>query len=192
MIFNLYLNFVYKTSKINFIEQGKKIDYNNSIIGFWHGESCCNYLICKHFKDKAIDIIVTEDKRGDYISNILEKYKVTPLRVGDGCRAKDKLREIITTAQIPNRIFMVALDGPLGPYHVPKKLAFMLSNKSNKQLGIIRTDVKRKIILKRWDKYIIPLPFNNITFNIEGNDIISNEFLNNFKYIQEMGYTIKG
>ncbi|ONI44474.1 hypothetical protein AN641_06720 [Candidatus Epulonipiscioides gigas] len=193
-LFILYLNFVYKSSKINFIEQGKKIEYNNCIMGIWHGESCCDYLMCKYFahKNVDIDIIVTEDKRGDYISGILKKYGITPLRAGDGLRLKKTLKEINDIAQIQNRMLVIALDGPLGPYQVPKKLGFMLSNKSNKQMSIIRTNVKRKISLtKRWDKYIIPLPFNEITFNIEGNDVVDNQFLKNFKHNQTMGYNIK-
>lgn len=183
-ILNKYINFVYKTSKIKLIENGSNYSYNDSIVGFWHGESFCNYILFKHIENKKLNlkVIVTKDKRGDYISNFCKYYKVEALRIPDGLKIKSYINYIKEVSKIENSSLAVSLDGPIGPLHQPKKLAFMLSNHSKKDFIKIDTKIKRKKILnKRWDKYIIPLPFNDIIFYVDKIDYIKPEDLNNFK-----------
>jgi len=59
----------------------------------------------------------------------------------------------------------IALDGPYGPHHIPKKFVLITSLVTKKKIQLISIKVKRKIQLNnRWDKYIVPLPFNVIEF----------------------------
>lgn len=57
----------------------------------------------------------------------------------------------------------VALDGPLGPRHEPKKLAFYLSEHAEEAFVGISLSYSSCIRLtRRWDKYVIPLPFTTV------------------------------
>ena len=179
----MYVEFVYKSSTITIIENVENNNYNDCILGFWHGDSFSNYLLLKDIKKRSInlDVIVTADRRGDYISDICKNYNVNPIRVSDGVKIKESLKEVKNISNIANRSFMVSLDGPRGPKHIPKKLAFMLSNNSKKDFVIISSKIDKKIELKnRWDNYVIPLPFNNIEFYIEREKYIDKEILKNF------------
>ncbi len=61
---------------------------------------------------------------------------------------------------------IITLDGPLGPIHQPKEFPFFMGLILKYQLLPISVTVKHKIRLtRRWDNYIIPLPFNKINFH---------------------------
>ncbi|HWQ78471.1 MAG TPA: hypothetical protein VN381_06630, partial [Anaerovoracaceae bacterium] len=71
------------------------------------------------------------------------------------------IRNIINNKDAAN--LAISLDGPLGPYHVPKDFAFVSALLTKRKLMPIAIRVRRKIELKRrWDRYKIPLPFNEI------------------------------
>lgn len=185
-LFIVYLELVFKTSNIVLTEF--KFDINNSIIGFWHGDSySVNLVIKKLISEKfSLNVIVTADARGNYIENVLKKYKVKALRMPDGIKMKSFLRDLKLVSKKENESVAISLDGPLGPYHIPKKIGFSLSREANKKFIGIKLDYSRKISLKsRWDKYIIPLPFTTIKININDFGMVTLEDLKNFKYYSE-------
>lgn len=72
------------------------------------------------------------------------------------------------------RSVAIAMDGPLGPRHIPKKLIYFLSEKSNARLTGVTLSYSRKISLRnRWDHYRIPLPFSRITVRFDDYDVAS-------------------
>lgn len=159
-----YIEFVYKTSKIKIAGKVDILNENNDekfIIGFWHGESYCYYPL---LKNRKICVITTKSKRGDYISNIIEYFGYTPIRVADVSKGNNyifKIRDKINGSE--KRNLGLALDGALGPYHIPKKFAIFIAKASKRRIVTISIKVRYKInLLNRWDKYIIPLPFNKI------------------------------
>ncbi|MDV4150546.1 hypothetical protein R0131_06830 [Clostridium sp. AL.422] len=185
-LFIAYLELVFKTSKIVLNEFN--FDINNSIIGFWHGDSYSMNLVVKKIineKDR-LNVIVTADTRGNYIENVLKKYKVKALRMPDGIRMKSFLRDLRLISKEENESIAIALDGPLGPYHIPKKIGFSLSKEANKKFIGIKLDYSNKISLKnRWDKYSIPLPFTTIKINIIDFGVVTSDNLISFKDYSE-------
>ena len=63
----------------------------------------------------------------------------------------------------------LTLDGPAGPYHKPKKFVLLTALLAKRRMVLMSFKFKRKIELKkRWDKYMIPLPFNKVTIHFYG------------------------
>lgn len=180
-----YLELVYRTSKVEFDrEELKGETLNDCIVGFWHGNSYVMNLLLKDVMKDQINprIIVTADKRGDYIEGMIKKYGGSTLRMPDGLRMKRVLKELKEESKRKNSTLCVALDGPLGPIHEVKKLGFMLANEGERPLIGIRIDLSRKFtIKKRWDNYAIPLPFSKIKFKACNFGEIDKNFLANFK-----------
>lgn len=86
------------------------------------------------------------------------------LRVPDGFASFGALKGILQNAYERTRSIAVALDGPLGPRHEPKKLAFYLSEQAQEDFVGISVSYSSKLRLGwRWDKYVIPLPFSTVT-----------------------------
>lgn len=164
-----YINFVYSTSKI-IIYGDKEVLTQESrekvIALFWHGDTYCLYPALKGSK---LYVAVTRDRRGDYISGICNYFGYQTIRIPDlpdGGNYLFKIKNIVNKKDVSN--LAISLDGPLGPYHVPKDFAFVTALLTKRKLMPIAISVKRKIeFQKRWDNYKLPLPFNEIILDFK-------------------------
>ena len=163
-----YIKFVYKTSKI--VSTGK-YDYLDSahdekfIIVFWHGDSYCLY---PYLSGQGLYVITTNNGRGDYINLICNHFGYKTIRVPDESEGGNflfKIRREINGPSCAN--LTITLDGPLGPYHMPKRFPFITAVLTKRKVLPLTINCKRKIQLNgRWDKFIIPLPFNRIELHV--------------------------
>lgn len=168
LLFYSYLKIVRRTSKFRIV--GEKAFQRNNIAGFWHEDSYTMNLVLGALCRKGADIavVVTADPRGDYVTYMVEQSGGSTIRMHDGVGSRVAMKTLKEEACIAGRTVAVALDGPLGPRHVPKKIAFYLSELSQKEFLGIRIAYSRKISLtRRWDHYVIPLPFSKITVYLE-------------------------
>ena len=95
------------------------------------------------------------------------------LRVPDGYRAFAALKRIVQDSYERTHSIAVALDGPLGPRHEPKKLAFYLSEHAEEEfVGISRSYSSCIPLSHRWDKYVIPLPFSKVSVAVKNYGIV--------------------
>lgn len=143
---------------------------SSQIFGFWHEDSFFMNLVLKNLaKDTApVDVVVTADTRGDYIEYMLQKCGGKAIRIPDGYAAFGALKLLMQHSYEQARSLAVALDGPLGPRHEPKKLAFYLSEQKGEDF--VGISVRYSACLRmfwRWDKYVVPLPFSRITVAVK-------------------------
>lgn len=161
----------------------EKLD-NNQMVGYWHSDSYPMQLLLKkiQYDFRSISVIVTADKRGDYIEQMIESFGAKALRVRDGLKMKETFSNILNEAQKEGKVLATALDGPLGPLHKPKRLLFLLAKQADKEMVYVYFTYSRCIRLKnRWDNYVIPLPFTTIQAHVESIGKITNEELNGIK-----------
>lgn len=120
-VFLGYLKLLEKTVKIEWQEE--TLSGNSQIFGFWHEDSFFMNLVLKNLAEKTapVDVVVTADTRGDYIQYMIEKCGGSTLRIPDGYAAFGALKKLMQTSYEQTRSMAVALDGPLGPRHEPKK-----------------------------------------------------------------------
>lgn len=164
----LYLKLLEKT--VTFTWQHFERLGENQVIGFWHEDSLIMNLILKKIAENGIvvSVLVTGDDRGDYIEYIVEKCGGKAMRMDYETRNIGLLKELLRELDEEEHSVAIAMDGPLGPRHEPKKITFFLSEKGNAPLVRVTLGYKRKLILKkRWDHYRIPLPFARITVQFE-------------------------
>ncbi|NLP33970.1 MAG: hypothetical protein GX359_02115 [Clostridiales bacterium] len=186
-IFNIYLKLVAATGSLTVIHEERI--HNNTMVGYWHGDSCCMQLVLRRIarKQEKFHVIVTADKRGDVIEEMLRPYKARALRLPDGWKMRPFLKELLSFAKNEDGILAASMDGPLGPLHEPKKLLFLLASEAEKRVVYIHFKYKRVLRLRhRWDNYVIPLPFSKITAIVEDLGTITKEELKNFKEIKDM------
>ena len=126
-LFVNYLRWIERTVTIRWDEENRYGD--SQIFGFWHEDSFFMNLVLEKLAHKTtpVDVIVTADTRGNYIENMVKRCGGNALRVPDGYKAFAALKKIIQDSYEKTHSIAVALDGPLGPRHEPKKLAFYLS-----------------------------------------------------------------
>ena len=172
-LFTKYLDFIERTVKIQWYEENHYGD--SQIFGFWHEDSFFMNIVLDKLSAKTtpVDVIVTADTRGNYIENMVQKSGGNALRVPDGFKAFTALKKIVQDSYEKTHSIAVALDGPLGPRHEPKKLAFYLSEHAQEEFVGISLSYSSCLRLKRrWDKYVIPLPFTTVTVAVKDYGVV--------------------
>lgn len=196
-IWHFYIELVAKTSRIKFI--GLEEIQPNRMIGFWHEDSYCVQLILRKLKkmgkmqDDKFDVIVTKERRGDYIADMIKKYGASPMRLPDGMEMRSFMKDLKQDSKKEGSTLVAAMDGPNGPYHKPKRLLFLLAHEAGKGFSYARFEKKGVMrLLWRWDKYRIPLPFTRMTCRIDYFGNIEQANLRSFdEYVAEHFQDIK-
>jgi len=151
------------TSHITYSGLDKLQDAN--IVGFWHEDSFVSHLVLKELEtlNQKATVLVSGKWRGNVIQEMIEHFQGEVFRVSYKEKTVEQFKRLFQDAKTTSNIVVMAFDGPKGPRHKIKKIAFLLSNKNNKNLIAMKVHYKRKIrLFARWDHYVIPLLFNKI------------------------------
>ena len=159
-----YLRFVYATSKVIWEGRPELLAGDETFaVGFWHGDSFCYY---PQLQKRGDVIVSTVHKRGGIVVALGRSFGYNSVRLPDEHNPDASLlslRRMLSGAEDHNICF--SMDGPLGPYHVPARFFLTAAVLTKKRILLVSVRVKRKLHLqKRWDKYMIPLPFSRFTF----------------------------
>ncbi len=180
-VFLAYTKLLLKTCRFRI--ENRELFHTGIMFGFWHEDCYSMELLLSELSKEHRNIcaIVTVNTRGDYIEDTLSHNGGEALRIPDGMEMKAAFRKMLETARRPDLIMAAALDGPAGPYREPKKLLFMLAREREKHVVYAHFTYKHIIRLKkRWDKYVIPLPFSRVTARFESLGVIDKQRLANF------------
>lgn len=161
---------------------------DNTIIGFWHTDIYGMQLVLREVvkRVKKVNIIVTTKKRGDRIEAMIAYNGGNAVRTPDGMEMRKIFKEIIEVAKTPDEVLAVALDGPDGPIHEPKKLSFLMAKESGKKMVYIKFHYTRFIhSRKRWDKLRCPLPWSRFWAEVVEIGPVDKVMLANFKEYKE-------
>lgn len=172
-LFTNYLKWIERTVTIRWEEENRYGD--SQIFGFWHEDSFFMNLVLEKLAHKTapVDVIVTADTRGNYIESMVKRCGGNALRVPDGYKAFAALKKIVQDSYEKTHSMAVALDGPLGPRHEPKKLAFYLSEHAEEEfVGITLSYSSCLRVKRRWDKYVIPLPYTTVAVAVKNYGVV--------------------
>lgn len=185
-LFFSYLKLLEKTVKIEWVNENAFAF--NHVVGFWHEDSFAMNLVLKHMKEReeTIEVLVTADERGEYIQHMIEKCGGKAVRIGYGFCNAGTMKELLRSLKSERKSLAIAMDGPLGPRYVPKKMTFFLSEKSRSELVGVTLSYSRKLALKsRWDHYRIPLPFSKIKVQFDNYGVADSRSIPHVKTCQQ-------
>lgn len=177
-----YLKLIERTSRIDFYGIDKLS--KNFQVGFWHQDSLimCLALRIVSREGMPVTVVMTADPRGDTIEEVVKAFDGGVFRLSyTGQAARGALKSLISHVKESGANVATPLDGPLGPLYDPKKFMFLLANKTERSFVGVHVEYARKISLsRRWDNYIIPLPFNKIKVHVYNMGPVSDENLRDF------------
>ena len=128
-----YLKLLEKTVRIEW--QQPECYRGHNVIGFWHEDSFAMNLALRAMeRDAAVSVLVTPDEQGQYFQYLLERLGKDAVRIGYGFCNAGTLKDILESLRDNKRSVAIAMDGPFGPRHIPKKLTYFLSEKSQTEL----------------------------------------------------------
>ena len=128
------------------------------ILCFWHGK----YIpVLPIFQGYRACVLTSLSSRGNVIGEICRNFGYDYVQIAD--RGGESSMKIMEEALSRSRAAAIAVDGPLGPYHVVKKGVTMLASALGYHLLPLSLETENKKVQKhRWDRMEVPLPFSRI------------------------------
>ena len=141
---------------------------------FWHEQLSIfvTYAVRLVGADKFTIVTLGGDPRGDILSAFASSLGAMPYGVdmhGNPMEAGRKVLRIIEAMKSGKDSFL-APDGPDGPAFAPKAGASFLARKAGAAVIPVGAFTKTGYALRRWDRYLIPLPFSRLRM-VFGNPI---------------------
>jgi lysophospholipid acyltransferase (LPLAT)-like uncharacterized protein len=138
------------------------------IFAFWHNRIllCPNayQIYSRRRKNSKAAAIASASRDGAFLSAILARFKIQPVRGSSYQRGPQALLELTSWAQRGYDL-AIAPDGPRGPrYHVYNGI-ISLAQLTGHPIIPFGFYARRKIVIKSWDKFQIPLPFSLCEIN---------------------------
>ena len=128
------------------------------ILCFWHGK----YVpILPAMRGIDGCVFTSATRNGDIIARIVSDFGLSCTQIPD--RGGVKSLRLMEAALSEVQAAGIAVDGPLGPYHLVKYGAVRLASRLGFLLVPVSVDARTKYVLKkRWDLLEIPYPFTRV------------------------------
>ncbi len=128
------------------------------VVAFWHGGMLPVWNI---FKKKNAVGVTSLSKDGDMLAALLKMWGFSLIRGSSSHGGSDVLKEMTDVAQ--NSIVLITPDGPRGPRLEMKAGALIAAHRAHVPLVLCGVKIhSKKVLLKSWDLFEIPLPFSKI------------------------------
>lgn len=164
-IFQLFVKFIYLTSKKNF--HHPLIDTKETfVISFWHGELLMQPFNYHKLKPNGIGKgLISEHKDGQAITKTVEYLGIGSIR---GSSSNNGLKALLEAIKESKKGVDVAVtpDGPRGPRHSVADGIIAVAQKANCRVLALNCVPTSYWQFKSWDKFVIPKPFGTINFYI--------------------------
>ena len=142
-----------------------------AIYCFWHNRLALCTAVYQRLNQKlnptqGVAGLVSASKDGGFLAAILESFGAQPVRGSSSRRGPQALLELTTWA---DRGYDLAItpDGPRGPCYTVQEGVMSLAQLTGLPVIPITYRLSRKISLKSWDRFQIPLPFTRCEVRIE-------------------------
>lgn len=114
---------------------------------------------------KGLAALISASKDGAFLAAILERFHVQPVRGSSSRRGPQALLELTSWAQ---RGYDLAItpDGPRGPSYIVQEGVMSLAQLTGLPIIPFGFHARRKIRLKSWDGFQIPLPFSRCDLSL--------------------------
>jgi lysophospholipid acyltransferase (LPLAT)-like uncharacterized protein len=140
-----------------------------TIFAFWHNRIfLMPYLFRKHWRRRQRDkvaVLVSASKDGEKLARVLSKFDLICVRGSSSRRGKQALREL-TRLVTEGYDAGITPDGPRGPKYRVQDGVISLAQLTGAPIMPVSYSLARKVTLKSWDAFMIPLPFGRATLQL--------------------------
>ena len=133
------------------------------IFCLWHNRlaSCIKVLDVHrrpHNRGAGMAALISASKDGAFLANILERFRVQPVRGSSSRRGAQAMLEMTTWAERGYDL-TITPDGPRGPCYLVQDGVTSLAQVTGLPIVPVTFNLNWKISVKSWDRFQIPLPF---------------------------------
>ena len=128
------------------------------IFCLWHNRLAISMIVHRRHPRK-LAALVSASKDGALLAAVLGTFGVEQVRGSSSRRGPQALLELASRA---DRGYDLAVtpDGPKGPRYVVQKGVISLAQVTGLPIVPVTCNTRRKICVKSWDRFQIPLPFS--------------------------------
>src|SRR5579859_7218230 len=145
-------------------------DCGPAIYCIWHNRLALSLKLYftfgrRYHRAAGLAGLVSASKDGAFLAAVLERFGVLPVRGSSSRRGPQALLELTTWAE---RGYDLAItpDGPRGPRYVVQEGVMSLAQLTGLPIVPFSFYARRKIQLKSWDAFQIPLPFSRCELSL--------------------------
>ncbi len=136
----------------------------------WHNRLALSmYLHRKHvrrnFPNPNLAALVSASKDGALLAAILESFRVQPVRGSSSRRGHQAVLELLSWSR-KGYDLAITPDGPRGPKYTVQDGILSLSQLTGHPIIPVVYSCSRKITLRSWDQFQIPLPFSRCRIHL--------------------------
>jgi hypothetical protein len=129
------------------------------IFCLWHNRLAISMLVHRRHPRK-LAALVSASKDGALLAAILGRFGVEQVRGSSSRRGPQALLELTSHAR-KGYDLAITPDGPRGPRYVVQQGVIALAQITGLPIIPVTCNTKRKVCLKSWDRFQIPLPFSS-------------------------------
>ena len=126
-----------------------------AIFAFWHGRIVPATWF---FRGRGIVVMISMNVDGEMVARVIERLGYATARGSSSRGGFRALAEMAAAVRL-GRDVGFSVDGPRGPRHVAKPGAAILAHETGAAIFCFHVAMKRKLQLRSWDRFQIPLPF---------------------------------
>jgi lysophospholipid acyltransferase (LPLAT)-like uncharacterized protein len=128
------------------------------ILVFWHGKY---FTLLPLLRNRQACVFTSLSSRGDVILDILNRFGFIGVQLPNN--GHENSLDMMRWALSDGKAAAIAVDGPLGPFHVVHRGAIQLASELGHRLvpASVASSPKR-IISSRWDKFEMPRLFARV------------------------------
>jgi lysophospholipid acyltransferase (LPLAT)-like uncharacterized protein len=165
VVINLFLFLMYHLNRRSISGSDRLVrhaEQGNTIYALWHGKLFyLIYYYVKNIKTRQASILISMSRDGDYGEALATRFGHDTVRGSSSRGGRTAVRELSSRLSRGNNL-MLTPDGPRGPACHANIGIIKLAQLTGACIVPGSYDAKRKLCLKSWDKFIIPLPFGRI------------------------------
>lgn len=128
------------------------------IFCLWHNRLAISMIVHRRYPRK-LAALVSASKDGALLAAVLGRFGVEQVRGSSSRRGPQALLELTSHAKRGYDL-AVTPDGPKGPRYVVQQGVIALAQVTGLPIIPVTCNTQRKICLKSWDGFQIPLPFS--------------------------------
>jgi len=134
-----------------------------AIFCLWHNRLALSMFIWRkyvqcHMPGNGLAALISASKDGAMLAATLEQFGVQPVRGSSSRRGAQALMELSSSLERGCNV-AITPDGPRGPRYVVQPGVVALAQLSGAAIIPVSYHASRKLTLKSWDRFQIPLPF---------------------------------
>lgn len=165
-IVSSYLRLVFRTSSWTIVgreECGARLARGEKFfVVLWH-ERIAMMPLAWDQMPTPLTILTSNHPDGRFVSDVMKRFGIGTIGVsskGDNLRAGMHVMKAFSDGSCIG----ITPDGPRGPALKFSSASIMLAQKCKTRVSFVTYSVRRRIVMRSWDRFIVPLPFNKGVF----------------------------